>query len=229
MIPSMYLDMASVIVVRCWLVRCGKWCQGVEKRRTLLELRSPSPLLCWVFLNNNLVILCHKKVLLFTKFCKSFQESGVTWATILWLYVWENTAFLKDVQNFVNGKTLLVAYYYKIVAYYYNIVVQKTLLSRQRFTEFGAKRKELASTVWVVDRCYKSVNCVSMGECCIVDKWSFSLVGWGLVMVLSFLRVQYAGVWKWPLVEHVCTFGGCNITIFCQNSTLLGFNETIFC
>jgi len=54
---------------------------------------------------------------------------------------------LKDVQNFVNGNTLLVAYYYKIVAYYYNIVVQKTLLSRQRFTEFGAKRKELASTV----------------------------------------------------------------------------------
>ena len=84
-----------------------------------------------VFLEQFSVIICHPQERSFsvTKFCKSFQESGVTWTTILWLYVWENTAFLKDVQNFVNGKTLLVAYYYKIVAYYYNIVVQKTAFS----------------------------------------------------------------------------------------------------
>jgi len=39
----------------------------------------------------------------------------------------------------VNGKTLLVAFYYKIVVYYYNIVVEKKLLSRQRFTELGER------------------------------------------------------------------------------------------
>ena len=57
-------------------------------------------------------------------------------------FLFKNTAFLKDLQNFVNGKTLLVAFYYKIVVYYYNIVVQKKLLSRQRFTELGERREK---------------------------------------------------------------------------------------
>ena len=58
-------------------------------------------------------------------------------------FLFKNTAFLKDVQNFVNGKTLLVAYYYKIVAYYYNIVVQKTQQFSAKKSHDALRREKL--------------------------------------------------------------------------------------
>ncbi len=54
-----------------------------------------------------------------TEFC---EQKGVSCGILLQ----EHGLLLQD---FVNEKAFLVAYYYKIVAYYYKIVVLKTLLS----------------------------------------------------------------------------------------------------
>ncbi len=135
--------------------------EGVEKRSTLLELRAPSLLLCWVFLNNNLVILCHKKGLLFTKFCKSFQESGVSWATILWLYAWERSLWG---QWSMDRQTTWTVYEHGLVSNHITKITTDTLLwsMEQQTTWMINNHDGIISNITLKHHC-TNINNIKLG------------------------------------------------------------------